>query len=58
MCGQDKVGETAMKWTNVMRTGGVEVRFTGIDLSTVMFNMQQGRHSIEVSLSFYIYSVC
>lgn len=35
----DKVAELAMKWTHVLRTGAVGVRFTGVDLNTIMFNM-------------------
>ncbi|PNX80576.1 hypothetical protein L195_g036580 [Trifolium pratense] len=35
----DKVAELAMKWTQVLRTGAVGVRFTGVDLNTIMFNM-------------------
>ncbi|KEH23369.1 hypothetical protein MtrunA17_Chr7g0247921 [Medicago truncatula] len=35
----DSVAELAMKWTHVLRTGAVGVRFTGVDLNTIMFNM-------------------
>ncbi|KAK7275526.1 hypothetical protein RIF29_16645 [Crotalaria pallida] len=37
---QDTVAEYAMKWTHVMRTGAIGVRFMGVDLSTIMFNME------------------
>ncbi|RDX81597.1 hypothetical protein CR513_37698 [Mucuna pruriens] len=36
----DMVAEFAMKWTNVLRTGAVGVRFMGVDLHTVMFNLE------------------
>ncbi|KAK7295101.1 hypothetical protein RJT34_18005 [Clitoria ternatea] len=36
----DTVAEIAMKWTQVLRTGAVGVRFMGVDLSTVMFNLE------------------
>ncbi|XP_061360054.1 uncharacterized protein LOC133304098 [Gastrolobium bilobum] len=35
----DMVAEIAMKWTQVLRTGAIGVRFMGVDLNTVMFNM-------------------
>ncbi|XP_019431714.1 PREDICTED: uncharacterized protein LOC109338833 [Lupinus angustifolius] len=36
----DTVAELAMKWTHVLRTGAVGVRFMGVDQSTIMFNME------------------
>ncbi|CAL5192696.1 unnamed protein product [Lathyrus oleraceus] len=35
----DMVAELAMKWTRVLRTGAIGIRFTGVDLNTIMFNM-------------------
>lgn len=40
--------DIAMKWTKVLRTGGIEVRFMAVDRSTVMFNMQNGKLVTEV----------
>lgn len=37
-----------MKWTKVLRTGALGVRFMGVDLSTIMFNMEQGQDMTEV----------
>lgn len=48
--GQDVVAETAMKWTKVLRTGAIEAKFMGIDLTTIMFNMDRGQNIAEVSL--------
>ncbi|KAL1360457.1 hypothetical protein AAHE18_04G178300 [Arachis hypogaea] len=36
----DMVAEIAMKWSQVMRTGGIGIRFMGVDTSTIMFNME------------------
>nr|KYP64219.1 hypothetical protein KK1_018810 [Cajanus cajan] len=36
----DTVAEFAMKWTHVLRTGAVGVRFMAVDLSTIMFNLE------------------
>lgn len=48
--GQDVVAETAMQWTKVLRTGAIEAKFMGIDLTTIMFNMDRGQNIAEVSL--------
>ncbi|XP_048494218.1 uncharacterized protein LOC104887231 isoform X2 [Beta vulgaris subsp. vulgaris] len=45
---QDKVSETAMKWSKVSKTGGLEVKFMGVDLSTVMFTMEAGQDMDEL----------
>jgi hypothetical protein len=45
---QDVVAEIAMKWTKIMKTGGIRVQFSGVDLSTIMFSMDQGRDTMEV----------
>ncbi|CAL9007317.1 unnamed protein product [Prunus brigantina] len=38
-----------MKWTKVLRTGALGVRFMGVDLNTIMFNMEQGQDMIEIT---------
>ncbi|BBN70284.1 hypothetical protein Prudu_1456S000200 [Prunus dulcis] len=45
---RDTVAEIAMKWTKVLRTGALGVRFMGVDLSTIMFNMEQGQDMTEL----------
>ncbi|GAB4861724.1 hypothetical protein Ancab_036978 [Ancistrocladus abbreviatus] len=42
------VSEIAMKWTKVLKTGGIELKFTGIDLSTIMFTMERGQDAEEL----------
>lgn len=44
------VAEIAMKWTQVLRAGAVGVRFMGVDLSTIMFNMESIKDLEEVWL--------
>jgi len=44
------VAEFAMKWTHVLRTGAVGVRFMGVDLNTVMFNLESIKDLEEVLL--------
>ncbi|KAJ6328659.1 hypothetical protein OIU77_010362 [Salix suchowensis] len=44
----DVVAEIAMKWTKIMKTGGIRVQFTGVDSSTIMFSMDQGRDTMEL----------
>ncbi|CAI9764208.1 unnamed protein product [Fraxinus pennsylvanica] len=46
--GKDIVSEIAMKWTNVARTGAIEAKFMGVDLSTIMFSMEKGQDTIEL----------
>ncbi|KAK7340267.1 hypothetical protein VNO77_20969 [Canavalia gladiata] len=36
----DAVAEIAMKWTQVLKTGAVGVKFMGVDLNTIMFNLE------------------
>ncbi|PQQ17309.1 uncharacterized protein Pyn_08777 [Prunus yedoensis var. nudiflora] len=45
---RDTVAEIAMKWTKVLRTGALGVRFMGVDLNTIMFNMEQGQDMTEL----------
>lgn len=44
----EMVGEIAMKWTKVVRTGSIEAKFIGIDLSTIMFTMEKGQDTTEL----------
>ncbi|KAL3622140.1 hypothetical protein CASFOL_033551 [Castilleja foliolosa] len=44
----EMVSEIAMKWTKVARTGAIESRFSGVDVSTIMFTMQKGQDSLEL----------
>ncbi|CAK9156760.1 unnamed protein product [Ilex paraguariensis] len=45
---KDVVSEIAMKWTKVARTGAIEAKFMGVDLSTIMFTMEKGQDSLEL----------
>ncbi|GMN44949.1 hypothetical protein TIFTF001_014143 [Ficus carica] len=45
---QDMVSEIAMKWTKVLKTGGVEAKFMIVDLSTIMFTMERGQDVSEL----------
>ncbi|KAL0670482.1 hypothetical protein Bca4012_033186 [Brassica carinata] len=42
------VVEIAMRWTKVLRTGGLGLRFMAVDRSTVMFNMHNGNEVTEL----------
>ncbi|XP_021810679.1 uncharacterized protein LOC110753999 [Prunus avium] len=42
------VAEIAMKWTKVLRNGARGVRFMGVDLNTIMFNMERGQDMTEL----------
>ncbi|KAJ7962410.1 Mesoderm development candidate 2 [Quillaja saponaria] len=44
----DMVAEIAMRWTHVLRTGAVGARFMGVDLGTIMFNMESGQDTEEL----------
>ncbi|KAF2282605.1 hypothetical protein P3X46_003687 [Hevea brasiliensis] len=44
----DMVAEIAMKWTKVLRTGAIEVKFMGVDTSTIMLTMEKGQNMIEL----------
>lgn len=43
------VSHIAEKWTNLARTGAIEVTFMGFDLTTVMFSLQNAQNTYEVS---------
>lgn len=42
------VSEIAMQWTELAKTGTVDVKFMGVDLSTIMFTLEKGQDSFEV----------
>ncbi|KAL8136397.1 hypothetical protein V2J09_002398 [Rumex salicifolius] len=44
----DSVSAIAAKWTKMLKTGGIELKFMGIDLSTIMFNMERGQDKEEL----------
>ncbi|XP_059651382.1 uncharacterized protein LOC132298988 [Cornus florida] len=44
----DMVSEIAKKWTKLSKTGGIEVKFMRVDLSTIMFTMEKGQDSSEL----------
>ncbi|CAN6925788.1 hypothetical protein YC2023_012389 [Brassica napus] len=44
----DMVVEIAMRWTKVLRTGGLGLRIMAVDRSTVMFNMHNGKEVTEL----------
>ena len=45
---QDVVTETAIKWMKVLKTGGLDVRFMGMDVTTIMFSTEAGQDMDEV----------
>ncbi|CAK9134397.1 unnamed protein product [Ilex paraguariensis] len=45
---KDMLSEIAMKWTKVARTGAIEAKFMGVDLSTIMFIMEKGQDSFQL----------
>ncbi|XWS32164.1 hypothetical protein CRYUN_Cryun23aG0137500 [Craigia yunnanensis] len=45
---QDTIAEIAMKWTKLLRTGALGVKFMGIDLSTIMFSPEDGQKILEL----------
>ncbi|XP_018835166.1 uncharacterized protein LOC109002047 [Juglans regia] len=45
---RDMVAETAMKWTKVLRTGAIEAKFMGVDLTTIMFTLERGQDTAEM----------
>ncbi|KAK4418613.1 hypothetical protein Salat_2274100 [Sesamum alatum] len=44
----ETVSEISMKWTKVARTGAIEAKFSGVDVSTIMFTMQKGQDAQEL----------
>ncbi|XVE49909.1 hypothetical protein DITRI_Ditri01bG0119600 [Diplodiscus trichospermus] len=44
----DMETEIAMRWTKLLRTGVLGVKFMGIDLSTIMFNLEDGQKLLEI----------
>jgi len=49
------VAEFAMKWTYVLRTGAVGVRFMGVDPNTLMFNLESIKDLEEVLLFTFLF---
>ena len=45
---QDMITEIAMKWSKIARTGAIEVKFMGVDVSTIMFTLEKGQDTLEV----------
>nr|KJB07361.1 hypothetical protein B456_001G168500 [Gossypium raimondii] len=44
---KNMVAEIALKWTQLLRTGALGVKFMGIDLGTIMFNVEDGHKVLE-----------
>ncbi|XP_074586559.1 uncharacterized protein LOC141842240 [Curcuma longa] len=44
----DDVPVIAMRWSKVLRTGSVEVRFMAVDRNTIMFTMERGQDLEEL----------
>ncbi|KAJ0682651.1 hypothetical protein HanPI659440_Chr16g0649791 [Helianthus annuus] len=51
---QDMITDIAKKWSKVARTGGIEVKFMGVDVSTIMFTLEKGQDTLEVCSNFQI----
>ena len=46
------VSEIALKWTKLSKTGTLDVKFMGVDLSTIMFTLEKGQDSFEVRFTY------
>ncbi|CAH1416375.1 unnamed protein product [Lactuca virosa] len=44
----DMITEIAMKWSKIARTGAIEVKFMGVDVSTIMFTLEKGHDTLEL----------
>ncbi|GAB2232167.1 hypothetical protein Droror1_Dr00011194 [Drosera rotundifolia] len=44
----ESVSEMAVKWTRLLKLGGIEIKFMGIDLSTIMFTLQRPKDVEEL----------
>ncbi|XP_016464096.1 uncharacterized protein LOC107787091 [Nicotiana tabacum] len=44
----DTVSDIAKRWTNLARTGAIETKFIGVDLSTIMFTMEKGQDTKQL----------
>ncbi|KVI04414.1 hypothetical protein Ccrd_017272 [Cynara cardunculus var. scolymus] len=40
--------DIAMKWSKISRTGATEVKFMGVDVSTIMFTLEKGQDTLEL----------
>jgi len=45
---RDEVIQVAKMWTNVLRTGSIEAKFSAVDVNTVMFTMEKGQDTVEL----------
>ncbi|KAJ8506120.1 hypothetical protein OPV22_007006 [Ensete ventricosum] len=45
---REDVPAIAMRWSKVLRTGSVEVKFMAVDLNTIMFTMERGQDLEEL----------
>ncbi|KVH97265.1 Mesoderm development candidate 2, partial [Cynara cardunculus var. scolymus] len=44
----DVITDIAMKWSKIARTGAIEVKFMGVDVSTIMFTLEKGQDTLEL----------
>ncbi|XP_071721258.1 uncharacterized protein [Rutidosis leptorrhynchoides] len=44
----DMITNIAMKWSKIARTGSIEVKFMGVDVSTIMFTLEKGQDTLEL----------
>ncbi|MFS8027064.1 putative LRP chaperone MESD [Helianthus anomalus] len=44
----EMITDIAKKWSKVARTGGIEVKFMGVDVSTIMFTLEKGQDTLEL----------
>lgn len=42
------VSDIAMKWSKMSRTGAIDVKFMGVDVSTIMFTLEKGQDTLEL----------
>lgn len=36
------------QWSKIARTGAIDVKFMGVDVSTIMFTLEKGQDTLEV----------
>ncbi|KAK1425170.1 hypothetical protein QVD17_20516 [Tagetes erecta] len=44
----DMITDLAKKWSKIARTGSIEVKFMGVDVSTIMFTLEKGQDTLEL----------
>ncbi|XP_044492776.1 uncharacterized protein LOC123216433 [Mangifera indica] len=49
---RETVTETTKRWTQILKTGGIEANFAGVDVNTVMFTLQRGLDNLELKEFF------